>query len=560
MAIFSLDELHSRDSVFQGRAIDPLDWSSRLPDLSVFNFGADPALLEDLWDGEQVAQLAMRNVSSALRLAVGRVAITQGFASDQLPALHGLFADPLESLSKGLDVAKAILGSKIFTTALDQLGWIPVAGWIVEIVAGVVDLVTTIVDHIRNKRLEEARREIAQIRTLPIAQWSRGADESLTRTMMMRLDDHDAQWIVSPRYPATSLVDFRATPQEFDPRDDYHAGWLVYTGAQGPNTAGSEGLGFIPGSRNLHGAMELRTRGARDLRDLGGYFPTARLAAVQWWEMMLAGGPAIFSVDAMAARATWADYLRSAVEFGDKLLSGWSTSVTASSFGATEHPCRPVLYGVGGCKKSKSGRMVPIVGTGHRSAYLDYLFELFDPRRLDSDQGWNRDNIDWNDTVPGRALKNLEERQLAFLQSLACMTVDDSEVYGRPRFRAIGTASNKGPMWERWHESVKTVFQSGDWRRVRFDDVPEGSLKNELRERCASAGLDCGQLGRQFETHLAAPSSLGDPVPPTPPNPVEVQIGSFVAAPAVPRRRRRNGMSVGLAAGLLGGLWVLGRK
>lgn len=560
MAIFSLDELHSQNSVFQGRAIDPLDWSSRLPDLSVFNFGADPALLEDLWDGQQVAQLAMRNVSSALRLAVGRVAITQGFASEQLPALNGLFADPLEALSKGLDIAKAILGSKVFTTALDQLGWIPVAGWIIEVVAGVVDLVVTIVEHVRNKRLEEARRELAQIRTLPIAKWSQGADETLTRTMMMRLDGYDAQWVVSPRYPAASGADFRATQQRVNPEDAYHAGWLVHTGTNDAEPVGSQGLGFLPGSRNLHGAMELRTRGSRDFRDLGGYFPTARLAAVQWWEMMVAGGPAMFSVDAGMARKSWSDYIWSAIEFGEDILSGWSASITAAQMGTAKHRCVPELYGIGDCRKSKTNKLVPIVGTGHRSVYLDYMFNLFDPRRHDPDQGWDRGNIDWDDTVPGRALKNLEERQDAVLQSLACMTVDDSDVDGMPRFRAIGTPTSKGPMWDRWYESVVAVFQSGDWRRVRFEDVPEGSLKNELRDRCIAEGIDCRKLGRQFETHLAAPSSLGDPVPPTPPNPVEVQIGSLVIPDDEPRRRRRNPMAVALAAGAIGGLWLLAQR
>ncbi|MEX1362277.1 MAG: hypothetical protein AB1Z98_04080, partial [Nannocystaceae bacterium] len=397
-------------------------------------------------------------------------------------------------------------------------------------------------------------------RTLPIAKWSRGADEALTRTMMMRLDEYDAQWIVTPRYPATSSSDFRANPQQINPEDEYFAGWLIYTGVNGPGTAGSQGLGFVPGSRNLHGAMELRTRGARDFRDLGGFFPTARLAAVQWWEMMVAGGPAMFSVDPVAARIAWADYLRSAVAFGDGILDGWSTSVTATELGATEHRCKPALYGIGQCKKSKAGKMVPIVGTGHRSVYLDYLFTLFEPRRHDPERGWDRDNIDWDDTIPGRALGNLEERQRALLQSLACMTVDDSEVDGGPRFRAIGTATNKGPLWHRWYESVTAVFQSGDWRRVRFDDVPEGSLKGELRDRCIAAGIDCEQLGRQFETHLATPSSLGDPIPPSPPDPVEVQVGHLVD-PSVksPVRRRRNATTVALATGMLGGLWMLGR-
>src|SRR5690606_10724708 len=158
-----------------------------------------------------------------------------------------------------------------------------------------------------------------------------------------------------------------------------------------------------------------------------------------------AGGPAMFSVDASAAQRAWADYLRSAVDFGDHVLDGWSTSITATALGATQHICVPQLYGVGECRKAKKNKLAPITGDGHRSAYLDYLFKLFEPRRIDLDRGWNRDNIDWNDTVPGRALANLEERQRAVLQSLACMTVDDSVVDGQPRFRAIGTATSKGP-------------------------------------------------------------------------------------------------------------------
>ena len=284
----------------------------------------------------------------------------------------------------------------------------------------------------------------------------------------------------------------------------------------------------------------------------------------QWWEMIVAGGPAMFSIDAGAARNAWADYLRSSVDFGDHVLSGWSGSMTADALGATTHTCVAELYGAGECRKAKRGKMVPIPGTGHRSVYLDYMFELFDPRRHDANKGWDRDNIDWEDTVPGRALKNLEERQHANLQSLACMTVDDSEVDGRPRFRAIGTPTSKGPMWSRWYESVKAVFQTDDWRRVRFDDVPEGALKNELRERCASAGVDCDTLGKQFETTLvAAPSSLGDPVPPTPPNPVEVQfVQTNLALPKAPKKKRRGASlsTWALAAGVLGGAWALSKK
>lgn len=558
--IFTIDTLHEAGSLFGGHGLDPLDWSSRLPDLSVFGFRADPALAADLWDGQQVAQLAMRNVASALRMAAGRVAITQGFSSAQLSAVGDLFHDSLDTLSAGLDLAAKVLGSRSFTEALDRLGWIPYAGWVLEVITSVVELVMGIVHAVGNRREAEARKLLASIATLPLAQWSQGADEVLTRAMMLRLDDHDAQWIVSPRYPATSASDFAAKPAEVRPGDDRWAAWVVYTGGAPEAGEGSQGLGFVPGSRNIHGAMELRTRGAADLRDLGAFYPTARMAAVQWWEMIVAGGPAMFSVDATAARRAWADYVRSAVDFGDRVLGGWSTSITATAMGATSHTCVAELYGIGQCRKSKRNKLVPIVGDGHRSAYLDYMFELFDPRRFDEGEGWDRENIDWNDTVPGRALQNLEERQRAVLQSLACMTVDDSEVDGTPRFRAIGTHARKGPLWQRWYDSVVAVLQSDDWRRVRFEDVPEGALKAELRDRCMAAGINCNNLGKQIETTLVAPSTLGNPVPPTPPNPIEVEIGHFTFATATPKKRRRSAMTWALAAGVLGGVWALSRK
>lgn len=558
--IFSIDQLHELGSPFRGNGLDPLDWASRLPDLSVFGFRADPALAADLWDGKQVAQLAMRNVASALRMAAGRVAITQGFSSIQLPAVTGMFRESLDALSAGLGLATKILGSQSFTAALDQLGWIPVAGWVIEVIVSVVELVVGIVQAVGDRREAEARRLLASVGTLPLAQWSQGADEVLTRAMMMRLEDHDAQWIVSPRYPATSASDFAAKPAEARPGDDRWAAWVVYTGGPPDAGEGSEGLGFVPGSRNLHGAMELRTRGAADLRDLGAFYPTARMAAVQWWEMIVAGGPAMFSVDASQARRAWADYVRSAVEFGEDVLGGWSTSITATAIGAKSHTCVAELYGIGECRKTKRNKLVPIVGEGHRSAYRDYVFELFDPRRFDEDKGWDRDNIDWNDTVPGRALENLEDRQRAVLQSLACMTVDDSEVDGRPRFRAIGTSTSKGPLWQRWYDSVVAVLQSDDWRRVRFEDVPEGALKAELRDRCIAAGVDCKDLGQQIGTTLVAPSTLGNPVPPTPPNPIEVGIENLVLVTATPKRRRRSAMTWALAAGVLGGAWAMTRK
>ena len=557
--IYDVDALTSPTSIFRGRGGDPLDWSSRLPDLSVFGMAADPALAADLWGGRQVGQLAIRNVASAFRIAVGRVALRHGFTRPQLPALSGLYRDSMEQLYSGLDIARSVLGSEAFSMAIDALGWIPVAGWIVEAIASVVQLVTGIVDAMGDRREDRARAELARIARLPLAQWSRGADEVLARSMMLQLEANDAQWIVSPRYPATAASDFKAMPQVVQPGDEQWAGWSVYTGGLGPGSEASPGLGFIPGTRNLHGAVELRTRGARDLRDLGEFYPTARLAAVQWWEMIVAGGPAMFSVNAEKARTAWADYLRSALTFGDNILSGWSMSKTAAKLGATSHKCRSGDYGAGECRKSKRGKTVPIVGTGHRSAYRSYLLNLFSPRRLDEGRGWEFENIDWDDTIPGRALANLQERQDATLRSLQCMTVDDSEIDGKPRFPAIGTRSRKGPLWSRWFESVKAVFATDDWRNVAFDDVPEGDLKRELRERCTAAGVACASLGQRHEAAFASkPSSLGDPVPPSPPEPTEFRFVFRPPRKTQPRTTSKIGVGTAvLAAGVLSSLFYL---
>lgn len=176
-------------------------------------------------------------------------------------------------------------------------------------------------------------------------------------------------------------------------------------------------------------------------------------------------------------------------------------------------------------------------------------------------QPWTTDNIDWSTIATSRALDNLEERQQAKLQSIECMYVDDSrdERTGQPRYRAIGTESSKGPMWNRWFDSVKSVFESGDWRRVRFKDVPEGRLKQELRQWCASHSVDCDTLGTPGGFIAAGPSSLGDPVPPSPPDPREVQLGAYAfAAPKKRGKRRAGGASTAASLALLGGgAWAL---
>ena len=83
--IYSAQQLYDSGSVFHGNGLDPLEWSSKLPDLSVFGFAADPALAGDLWGGDHVGQLAMRNVASALRMTASRVAITQGYSAPSAP-------------------------------------------------------------------------------------------------------------------------------------------------------------------------------------------------------------------------------------------------------------------------------------------------------------------------------------------------------------------------------------------------------------------------------------------------------------------------------------------
>ena len=146
------------------------------------------------------------------------------------------------------------------------------------------------------------------------------------------------------------------------------------------------------------------------MRDLGAFYPTARMAAVQWWEMIVAGGPAMFSIDASAARQAWADYLRSAVDFGHDVLSGWSTSITATGLDATTHTCVPELYGIGECRKVRRNKLVPIVGTGHRSVYLDYLLTLFELEKLAYEVAYERAHRpDW-EAIPLGGLQALVER------------------------------------------------------------------------------------------------------------------------------------------------------
>ncbi len=579
MPIWTLNELDDSGGVFKGRAGDPFEWSSKLPEENVFGrFATDPAFRDDLlgsvphlaeggWTSPNlVGRLAMYNVASALRINIGRIATTLGFLSTQIPAVRSTYYEPLEAVARAVDLAKKVVNSKQFQNALNALGFIPIVGWIIKILARVAETVIRIVDAVRDKREAKARRALAKVASIPLAQYMQGADEVLTKAMMLRIADFDAQWVVEPRYPAASGSDFVALQEEVDPGDDLWAGWLVYTerNAVGldPQSAGA-GLGYVPGTRNLHASIELRTGYGGSVRDLGEFYPTVRMAAVQFWEMLVNDGPAMFGVDTERAKAKWEDYAASAHEFGSEILGGWSMSRTALEMGATQHLCVPEIYGIGDCKGSKRGKLVGIPGNGHRSAWLSYMRELFDPREVHNEgQPWTTDNIDWSSIATTRALDNLKERQISKLQSIECMYVDDGldERTGLPRYRAIGTQSSKGPLWNRWYQSVKSVFESGDWKRVRFRDVPEGRLKQELREWCAGQSVDCDSLGTVGGFQIAGPSSLGDPVPPDPPDPREVSFGDFEVAP--PKKRKRKSSPAEAAAGLAllgGGAWALSK-
>lgn len=598
--IFTDQDLMRQDGIFAGwgNSSDLYDWSSKLPAMSVYTrLVSDPALRTNIMGGGSwmnqedpqtgaliatapqmfVAELGMYSLASGLRNTVANISITLGYLQNSIHIVQGLFHDPIQTVATALNVASDILNSDAFNAAINSIGWIPIVGWIIKILVEVAKIVTSIIGVIADKKQAAALEALAARTTVPQAEWSADADSIMAQYLQRQALGHNLQWMLYPRYPAQTADDFTGTPINVD-NDAMGEGFLVYSkDFINPSLDMPVGMGFVPGTRNLHGAMELRQPGNANIADIGNFYPTAQAMAANIWEQMLKGHPMALSVDTDAAIEAWASYAYAALDFamptgsgGSGILArGWSGSPTAS-FGASQHKCVDGMHDCSG-HEIRFAKMKDIPGDGHTDALVSYYQTLFEWKRKNNSGDWGLGNLDPYTIRPTIALRELRSQQESILNSLQCMYVDDaavpSGIASVARFAGIGTASNPGPLHSLWQQNVQKVFDSGGWEHVRWSDVPphpdpargmfspvRQHIEMAVEQKYSMSADEFFATKHQWQIsvpQLLVPKSPVPPPAPTPPTYIET--AAFVDASLVGGARsavRTSAAPLAMAAGI----------
>ncbi len=576
-----------------------------------------PAVAE-FWDGKNSAantamkllgDLTLTNVVSATRGLVGLQVQTVGLLGDLFRSMGKVYVDPEDVALKVLNVTKGIWESDAFQSGLDAIGMIPVVGWIVKAALDVAEIVIDIVRQVRDYKAADAYRRIASRLAVPIGstQYTTGADTSYTRALFgvlqMGKDTYDPQKMIMPAYEGNNFT----AEAVYESSDDVMGvGWVVDPGMP------TGGIGLVPGTGNishnlffsagLSGTPNSSSRGCAPgaPRDLGSLYPTAQGMANTWWSLIQRPGPGMFQVAPLRVKNDWANYIEGMLAFTRGIMSGWTCAPTGIAF-SNKFDCIKEVYGMGSCKASKRGDQLTIpsdFGHNAHNSLAGYLYQLFFGLRSVGDRNdeWgcfedvaggggeycrglpfvngqqqsyqNHAGFDYPDpaavdydrSVPNRALDNLYARQEAVIQSVQCMYVDG---YDTERFPAFKDNALKA----RWVENATALIQAGDWRRVSFMDMPEGELKNAVAQMADNSGINPNSLNPPCDPTIprqqcppppltSGPSVLGDPTPPPLPSPNDIDVNRLVIG-GTGSGRKGGGAGIAIVAAAAVGLLLL---
>ena len=494
--------------------VDAANFVTNLPDLDFYSWvtQVDPALGKafpvnafpspvgdvDLGNLGYTAYAQFTSTIRAVRLVLSQLATTVGFLKQSVSALGEVFKGTVAAVGDALNIALQVLDNPGFNAAINGLCAIPIVGWIIKAVVAVAKLVLKIVETVRRNRAnrQEAWRQMRTV--MPLAKWDPDIDAIQVRNVGLRLHVFDAAYVFMPRYRANSPSDFYAEQASGDPDSKRVDAWRLLT--RYPDG----GLGFVPGTQNLHGAIEMPVGYCGGVKDLGDFFPTTQQLAFHLWNTVLGeSAPAMFSVPARRCAKAWESYLMSALAFIVRDLSGWTCAADPQDGGSLV-PSRDYLQGSGPYPTKqvdpndrKHPKTVAIKGTGHRTAMLDHLQALFDwtagrdTNIPNEDARFPEVAVDFDRSAPGRALGNLRDRQLFQLREIQLSRmaayVDDSRVRPGagtidkvPRWPAIADKSEG--LWAVWDQARRNLLSSDLWKQIELDDVP-GGPKDPFRDK-----------------------------------------------------------------------------
>lgn len=554
------------DSIFNGKKeFDINAWTSKLPSPTLFEAtGFDPALNNDLYsamgnDGNSyIGNLYLYNNVTSIRLTIGKIASTIGYLTNEFKNISNIFGESADSIKLVLSTTNKIVSGIDYQQGLNAIGAIPVIGWIITIIAKVAILIAKIVKTIRQSKTDEARRQLISQFSIPLAQFSKDADEALTRVCMEKINNYDMNYLFTPRYIFDDFEDFSVISEKNLEPDNILTRAFNIT-----STKFGNGVGFIPGTTDLSGAIRLLTASpgysGSAVHDVGDLYPTVRNLCISIYEMVQKPSPALFSITPSKLATKWETNIYNLLVYAElSLIKGWSGMQTGN-VNSNTFLCSEELFGKIGCSKKKAGDniKVPVSASpyGHFTSFRNHVFDRFfngkfKEKTLSTDLKklkWTSKNIDIKQSTPSQALKNIKETQYAIINSLNCCYVDDE------RFAAI--KKDQDPVLnKKWHTNVSAVLNSNEWKKLHFLDIPDGEFKNELALKANKAGFKnfdnrVGPIDNNLINMKSGPSILGDPKPPSPFN---LMATSEIAVPKKTTKKSENSLIGVMAIAALG--------
>jgi len=628
--------------VFQGKVLANPEtyWQSQVPDISKLvsasqidkKFADDlDGLAKEIIEGtgnarekisQYISELAMMDWIDGTRQTLGAVVQTTGIIGKDILAVKEIFTGDEKDAEWAFDVADAVIGTSAFEAAINAIGIIPVVGWVIKAAYEIAKAITDIIIAVQDKKTAEARDELAKELTIPFGSmsYSSEANTEVTRDFFAYIKSNNSDEIIRPAFgfggPDGAFVAEKVAGGP-NVGSGMSSGYIV------DGSTVEDGYGYVPGTssmtRSIYFPASLNSGGgckAVSSRDIASLYPSAQSICAGWWSQVNTPGASMFSVQPRASKVLWENYIERMFALAEDLLKGWSCAPTGKAF-TNKFRClkdEPDLWdhtstgGMGGCgerTKTTSGDWMTIpsdFGRGAHTGFYSYLCQLYFglERPLDTKKGglsrlprvheftyqndlgndfYRANALDLSKSVPVSALETLYINQRATLKSIQCMYVsgEDDNHGNRERFPAFKDHTLRNL----WRDSVTDVFASGSWRRVSYQDMPEGEAKSQFKQLALSKGIqdvenynrpcapgenprtsDCGfQMSTQLSSGYQMPDNPTLPTAPTMNGAVlQATIARPLRKPGGSSKKKSSNLPLILGAGAIALLMMRGRK
>lgn len=541
---------HGHDKIFHGRDIDIEEWVSRIPGMDFFKATTYDSKLLDLFKNSAIyegtsyiADKYLYNVVTTARILVGNLAQTIGWLQPDFVNISNSFREPASDIGfKIFNVSNAVLNSDLFQRGMDALGAIPIVGWILKIIVKIAEMIYRLYDNIIKKKISQTEIELLNQPWVPISQFTKEADEELTKFTLDKIKYNDINFCFTPRNYWEDIADFLVKREKKEENEKYTDFYNI------SSLRNLEGAGFIPGTMILSSHIRLPSVSGihrygipAQILDTGEFYPTVQSLCNQLYQVIQKIGPALFTIDPDYLSNLWENNISSLLEYAEESIKlGWAKYPTScvkemDEIGCdTEEPyfkCdvdmatssydSPYSINHSKCnKKSHIGNKVKINESNtYYNLFRQYLADIYFDGQFKNKSGQYINNVlgdiskvDPLQSIPIKALKVLKARQQAAINSLNCAYITANE-----NFPGI-----KGNLKSTLNKNLNAILESNEWKNVRWRDIVDQDFKIAVAEKAKKAKLSYDKDGPITNPlhKLKMKSVLGDPEPPKPFEPV----------------------------------------